>query len=137
MDKIKKIAMLIKLANELDALGLTKEANFIDYLVAQVTSELKPIGEIYKENGKLYRKFMNPEKILVIKEVNPQGIPISPTPTAIEPTEPEPYFWERWWKEYNPWAGLNSGLGGQVEQADKEQEESKVPWIEKSKSTSK
>ncbi len=132
MDHIKKIARLNRLANELDDLGLTKEANFVDYLIAQLAPELKPIGEVFEKDGKQYRKFMNAQKILVVKEVDRKGMPLQPTP-SVENTPEEPYFWEKWVEKYNPFSGLMSGLSGQPEKAKKEQEASEVPWIEKTK----
>ncbi len=126
MNSLKTLKILAKLASDLDQQGLIAEADFIDYLIAQVSTGLRPIGEVYQKDGKYYRKFEDPRKGLVIKEVDSSGNLIPAPTTPIAPTSPETSFWEK----YNPFAGLNSGLGGDADAAAEAQSKSKVPWIE-------
>lgn len=129
MNSIKTLKVLVKLASDLDQKGLIAEANFVDYLIAQVTSGLKPVGEIYEKNGKYYRKFEDPQKGIVIKEVTQKGeiIDNPATTTTTNEVPVEPSFWEK----YNPFSGLLWGLSGQGDKAAEEQKASEVPWIEK------
>lgn len=75
MNKLKTLEILSKLADQLDSKGLQKQANFVDQMIDKVAADnLIPIGEVYQDEGKNYRKFQDQSRgTLVVKEVTPEG----------------------------------------------------------------
>lgn len=128
MNKHKTLELLNKLANQLDDIGRSAEANFVDQMITKLAQEkLTPIGKPYKVGDKFYQKFDAGSKGLIVKEVNAdgslKGAPV-PVPTSEENpksiAQPED-SWSVWFRKQFP--GLLPALESKPEEAIKEQQE--------------
>lgn len=107
MDKQKlTILSLKKLSASLSKSGHTKLSSEVNKQIKLAEDILKPIGDIYKENDKFYRKYQDSKKMLVIKEVDESGHIIRDTTEKEEPTE----SWSSWLSRGGPVASFNDYL---------------------------
>lgn len=117
MNNLKTIKALTKLATKLDQRGYHQEANFVDSILEKMAGNLTPVGNVYQENGKFYRRFEDSSIGLVVKEVSPSGellgapAPKAPVePISQKPPEPSTSLFDT----YNPFPDLASAIRGYV-----------------------
>lgn len=92
--------------------------------VVKLAQALQPVGEVYSENGKYYRKFYDTSKGLMIKEVDQNG-------NVIDPNQKKEETWGEWLSKLNPLGESKSdGFWSKVDQQNK-QETANPPVPEK------
>lgn len=74
--KLATMKVLSKLSNQLEDAGYLKHSNYIDQILTKLAQEanLKPLGSVYQDQGKYYRKYEDLTKgTIVTREVTPEG----------------------------------------------------------------